>query len=103
MKRVYVAGPYTKGDVVQNVRNAILTADRLAQAGYAPHIPHLNHFWHFLFPHVWEFWLEQDLCWLEDCDCLLRLPGESAGADIEVQRARELGISIYRSLETLLA
>lgn len=98
---VYIAGPYTKGDVAQNVRNAILAADRLAKAGYVPFIPHLTHFWHLLCPHEWEFWLEQDLHWLEACDCVLRLPGESIGADREVEHAQELGIPVYLSIGQL--
>ena len=102
MKRIYVAGPYTKGDVVLNVRAAVFAADRLAQAGHAPFIPHLNHLWHLLCPHDWDFWCEQDLHWLEVCDCVLRLPGESVGADLEVQRAQELGIPVYWSVAEAL-
>ena len=101
MKKVYIAGPYSKGDVAQNVRNAILAGNRLAQAGYIPFIPHLTHFWHLLCPHDWEFWLEQDFVWLEACDCLLRLPGESTGADLEMERAQELNIPVYLSIEGL--
>ena len=100
--RVYIAGPYSNGDVAQNVRNAILAADKLAQAGLFPLIPHLTHFWHLLCPHDWKFWLEQGLVWLESCDVLLRLPGESEGADLEMQRARELGMTIYWSVEAIL-
>jgi len=102
MKKVYVAGPYTKGDVAKNVRNAVLAADELAVMGYVPFIPHLTHFWHLLCPRDWEFWLKQDLHWLEVCDCVLRLPGESVGAALEVYRAIELGIPVYHSIEALL-
>ena len=101
-KCIYVAGPYTKGDVVLNVRNAILAADKLAQVGYVPFVPHLSHFWHLLCPRPIEFWYQYDLAWLELCDCLLRLPGESVGADLEVRRAKDLGIPIYWSLEEAL-
>lgn len=103
MKKVYIAGPYTKGDVAMNVRAAIWAGDLLAGAGYAPFIPHLTHFWHLVCPRVWEFWLEQDLAWLEVCDCVLRLPGESAGADLEVKRAEELGIPVYLTPEQIWA
>jgi len=102
MNKVYVAGPYTKGDVAQNIRIAILAADRLSQAGLVPFIPHLTHFWHLLCPHEWEFWMEQSLAWVEVCDCLLRLPGESIGADREIERARQLGLSVYLSIESLI-
>lgn len=102
MRKIYVAGPYSKGDVAQNVRIAILAAHRLSRAGYVPHVPHLCHLWHLLCPRDIDFWYEQGLCWVEVCDCLLRLPGESAGADLEVERAQELGITVYWSVEVAL-
>jgi hypothetical protein len=93
--RVYVAGPYTQGDVAENVRAAILAADWLAQQGCVPFCPHLSHFWHLLNPHPYEFWLAQDLAWLAVCDALVRLPGPSAGADGEVAEARRLGLPVF--------
>jgi len=98
-KRIYVAGPYTKGDVVLNVRAVILAADELALAGYIPFVPHLSFFWHLIRPHNLRFWLEYDMKWLEVCDCLIRLPGESVGADLEVERAHHLLMPIYKSVE----
>jgi len=102
MTKIYIAGPYSGGDVAQNVRIAILAAHRLSQAGCIPYVPHLSHFWHLLCPRDVEFWYEQGLQWVEACDVLLRLPGESVGADLEVQRARELGMTIYWSVEAIL-
>lgn len=32
-KKVYVAGPYTKGDAAINVRNALVAANSLADVG----------------------------------------------------------------------
>ena len=101
-KRIYIAGPYTKGDVAINVRVAILAGNKLAQVGYVPFIPHLSHFWHLLYPRLTEFWYQYDFAWLELCDCLVRLPGESVGADLEVRRAKDLGIPIYWSVEAAL-
>ena len=101
-KRIYIAGPYTKGDTALNVRAAILAGNKLAQAGYSPFIPHLSHFWHMLCLHPIEFWYQYDFVWLELCDCLLRLPGESVGSDLEVRRAKELGIPVYWSVEEAL-
>jgi hypothetical protein len=86
--RVYVAGPYSKGDVVLNVRNAIAAADTLLAAGHTPFIPHLTHLWHLVSPKTYEEWLAIDLDWLKCCDALVRLPGESSGADREVVYAR---------------
>lgn len=101
--RVYVAGPYTKGDVAQNVRDAILAADQLLQAGHAPFLPHLTHFWHLLTPHPWERWLNLDLEWLLLCHALVRLPGESVGADREVQYAMDHGLPIFIGVANFLS
>lgn len=100
---VYVAGPYTDGDNFERVRDALIAANALREIGCAPFIPHLFAFWHFLMPRPWEAWMELDLAWLERCDALLRLPGPSKGADIEVQKAGELGIPVFTSLHELAA
>ena len=38
---------------------------------------------------------------LEKCDAVLRIPGESKGADIEIDKAREMGKPIFMSLEEI--
>ena len=81
-----------------NVRNAIYADNLMARRGHIPFIPHLMHFWHMLIPHEYEFWLDQDLVWLKECDAVLRLPGESAGADTEVRIAKHLGMPIYHDV-----
>jgi hypothetical protein len=42
--------------------------------------------------------MELDLIWLPACDAVLRLPGESNGADIEVKEAQRLGLPVFNSL-----
>lgn len=100
--RVYVAGPYTKGDVAMNVRAAIEAADRILKAGHVPFLPHLTHFWHLVCPGPYEQWIDFDLKWLPVCDALVRLPGESRGADGEVAAAEELGLPVFHGLEAFL-
>lgn len=95
---IYVSGPYTQGDALQNVHKAIDAAEQLIGLGYTPFVPHLSHFWHMIHPHPWEFWIEQDLAWIARCDGLLRLPGPSKGADIEVARAIELGLPVWMDI-----
>lgn len=99
--RVYIAGPYTKGDVAQNVAEACKAADRLMNHGFSPYVPHLTHFQHMLFPRSYNEWIEHDLVWLRQCNVLLRLPGESPGADLEVQTAKELGIPVIYDIRDL--
>ena len=95
MKYIYIAGPYSNGDTVLNVRLAIQSAERLVARGFVPFIPHLTMFWHLLLPHDIGYWYEYDLAWLDKCDCLLRLPGSSKGADKEVEVAKKKGLPIY--------
>lgn len=38
---------------------------------------------------------------LERCDAVLRIPGASTGADLDVARARELGLAVYTRLEDI--
>ena len=38
---------------------------------------------------------------LERCDAVLRIPGESRGADMDVARALQLGLVVYRSVSEL--
>lgn len=94
MKYVYVAGPYSVGETVQNVREAVLVGNELTTFGFAVYIPHLNLFWHYLRPAADDFWYEHDLAWLLKCDILVRLPGESPGADNEVEVANANGILV---------
>ena len=94
MKRIYIAGPYTGGDVAVNVRAAMEAANALIVAGYAPHVPHLYHFLHMANPRPYEDWMRLDLVWLNQCDAVVRLPGQSPGADREAVEAVRLGIPV---------
>jgi len=38
---------------------------------------------------------------LEKCDAVLRIPGESRGADLEMGKARDMGKIIFRSLDEI--
>lgn len=101
MTAVYVAGPYTAPDPCINTRAAILAADKLLALGFAPFVPHLSHFWHTMSPKAYETWLSLDLEWLTRSDALLRLPGASRGADIEVAIAEADGIPVFHSIGLL--
>lgn len=97
--RVYVAGPYSGGDQMANVRRAVLAGHDLLRAGHLPFVPHLNHFADYLCPQAYETWMLYDLSWLEVCHCVVRLSGASNGADREVERAKVLGMPVYFGLE----
>ena len=90
--KIYIAGPYSKGDVEKNGEKALRLADYLANLGLTPYVPHLTHFWHLLYPRPYEWWLKYDLEWLPKCDCVVRMFGDSSGADGEVEYASKLGM-----------
>jgi len=98
---VYIAGPYTQGDVAQNVRNAMVAADQIVEMGAVPYIAHLGHFWHMFTPRPYDWWLWYDMQFLRACDVLLRLPGPSDGADGEVDEAMRRGIPVANSMDEL--
>jgi Domain of unknown function (DUF4406) len=99
--KVYVSGPYTKGDPCENTHVAISAGNAILNRGHIPFVPHLSHFWHTMTPRPWEDWIKIDLAFLPACDVVLRLPGESKGADLEVATARELGIPVCYGFEQL--
>jgi hypothetical protein len=100
--RVYIASPYTLGAVEENVRYSIQQANVLLLLGFQPYAPLLNHYWNQQWEHSYEEWLQFDISWMLQCDCVLRLPGESKGADLEVQIAKEHNIPVYFDMTDLL-
>ena len=93
--KIYIASPYTIGDKQKNVAKQIEVANILLSLGHYPFWPLSCHYLHEAKNRDYETWMRYDLEWLKVCDCLLRLPGESKGADIEEQFARENQIPIY--------
>jgi hypothetical protein len=100
--KVYIASPYSCGGTAVNVRRQIESAHELYQQGFTCHVPLLSHFEHMLFPKPYEFWLKNDLEWINVCDCMLRLPGDSIGADIEVSEFSKSGKPIFNSVEEVV-
>lgn len=47
-------------------------------------------------------WLGICLAWVDVCDFVVRLPGESKGADMEVARAMERGIPVFHTLNSAI-
>lgn len=119
MKRIYIAGPIRKGSIVENVGQADDAMLAIMAAGHAPFNPmlscfagasaaHLKDGTQFI-PHPLahgafrdmgaEPWLLMDLAWVEVSDAVLRLPGESSGADGEVAHATAKGIPVFHDLD----
>jgi len=103
---IYISGPYsadTNEGKLQNTQTAIDVGIELIRKGYTVIIPHLSHYTDMRAQELgiefsWEIWMKQDLELLERCDALYFI-GESRGACIELERAKELGLRIFYSLE----
>lgn len=99
--RIYISGPITLGNGRWNFFKSVETQAQLIESGFAPLNPVLTMMLpgHQNISH--EAWLEVDLPWIECADAVLRLPGESAGADEEVAFAEDHNIPVFISIETL--
>lgn len=126
--RTYVAGPISKGSLLDNVNQASECGVRLMLAGLSPLVPHWSVFAGGCFLDAdlepdWKedgvavvakaqrlpcgtthsSWMEVDLPWVRVSDAVLRLPGESKGADEEVAEAMRCGVPVFYSESDLLA
>jgi hypothetical protein len=101
---VYVAGPYTNPDPVENTNRAIHAVDALLEVGLVtPISPHLTLLWHLVKPRTLDFWYAYDLATLARCDAVYRLSGISTGADREVEFAIQQGIPVFEDTDALHA
>ena len=100
--KIYIASPYTIGDVAVNVRRQMDAADKLMDAGLVPFVPLYSHFQHMVHPRPYDEWLAIDLEWLKVCDAILRLPGESKGADREVLMAEQRMKPVFHDTDELI-
>lgn len=104
--RVYIAGPMTNGQgngyLMDSIHKAIRVYMELVRGGHVPICPQLSVFCEFLCPGVvpYEKWLELDFAHIRDCECVLRIPGASVGADKECAYAMSLGKPVFEGLNT---
>lgn len=112
---VYVAGPYTSteppsgmdfwevgSEGQHNVQRAIHAGQDLAEGGHTPFVPHLFALWDLVRPNGYEFYMTMCLAYVAKSDALVRLSGDSPGADREVELAKSLNIPIYYSVAAFL-
>lgn len=117
--RVYIAGPITRGNLAANVNRATAAFVALAKAGFAPFCPHWSVYSKPCEPSGESEcectgtrdgngemghgdWIGVDLPWVSCADALLRLPGDSLGADAEVSCAILSGVPIFFSVEDVI-
>ena len=99
---VYISSPYTLGDAAVNVKRQMDMADMLMNLNFIPFAPLYFHFQQMMHPRSYDHWIEVDKIWVSRCDCVLRLSGISKGADIEVEKAIELGIPVFYNVDDLV-
>jgi hypothetical protein len=109
---VYIASPYTKGDVAMNTHFQCKVFHHMLDDGKAwPVAPLWSHFQHTVFPRPYKDWVEYDQALLHLYDACLRLTAKlestqyeqhaSSGADGEVATFQKLGKPVFYSLEEL--
>lgn len=107
---VYIASPYTKGDVAINTFFQCKIFNELLSSGKVlPIAPLWSHFQHTIFPRKYSDWIAYDQALLKLYDCCLRLSAthsdlsyfqhESTGADQEVATFVKMGKPVFYSLE----
>lgn len=137
MKLVYLAGPISKGDLVENINQGTQAFLALAKAGVAAICPMWSAYsgpamrangtypqtvsvvqGNTSFPLQGKVfavagaspnelthadWLKIDFEYIYRCDAMLRLPGESVGAEAEVSEALRIGVPVFHSIDDLIA
>ena len=103
MVKVYIASPYSIGDQQANVDRSFAVANTLIDYGFAPYCPLYGHYLHLKKQRDWNTWMQLDTDWILACDCLLRVSGESSGADMEVRFALDHDIPVFFNLDQLIA
>jgi hypothetical protein len=91
--RVYVAGPISN-DVFGGVWRGFAMGRQMFLDGLAPFVPHFDALF-FLPDGNWNAYLEYDLEYILTTEALYRLAGDSPGADLETEKALELGIPVF--------
>lgn len=102
MLRVYISGPITKGDRIHNFAQAASAQRQLMNYGFATLNPMLSMMHPAADQIDYEKWLAGDLAWIEVADAVLRLPGESVGADRECGFAADNGVPVFHSIGELI-
>ena len=94
--KVYIASPYTRGDVSENIKRQFDATEKLYELGFNVYAPITQlHFQSLAHPHNWNFWMSLCYEWIDSCDALLRIGGYSEGADMEVEYAKKKEIPVF--------
>ncbi len=109
---VYIASPYTRGDVAVNTHFQCQVFNQLMDEGKVwPVAPLWSHFQHTIFPRPYQDWIDYDKALLKLYDACLRVnpnypylnysETQSSGADGEVAYFNSVGKPVFYSIEEL--
>lgn len=91
---IYVAGPISK-DPFGCVAQAASVFQPLRAKGWVPFLPQWSVIHQMVDPVEYEDWMSYDEEVIRHCKALVRLAGESPGAEREVRFAQSLHIPVY--------
>jgi hypothetical protein len=91
---VYVAGPMT-GNILGCVRESLPVFLELREMGAVPFMPQWSILPGMIEDIDYEVWLEHDFDIIRHCSAIVRLSGNSPGADRECKFATELGLRLF--------
>jgi hypothetical protein len=109
--RVYVAGAYSADNVIKildNMRVGLRASKDVMLAGFAPFSPWLDYLFSLMLEGdealTIDDYYRYSIAWLEASDCMVIVSGRetSTGVAKERDRAKQLGIPIYNSLDELV-
>lgn len=101
--RIYIASPYTPGDIEENVQKQIRVWHQLTDEGHTAYAPLLLYYCDLYRRRPYNDYLNHCLSMLPFFAMLLRLPGVSKGADIELKIAKELDKFIFTPSDSVLS
>lgn len=99
---VFISSPYTEGNVATNVGIQIDVFNDLMNNDFTPFAPLLAHFIQLVHPHEYNEWINLCYRWIDKSDCILRIKGESKGADKEVLYAESKFKRIFYDIDDLI-
>ena len=112
LKCVYVAGAInapSAGKYLNNIRKGIQLSSKVFLAGFAPFCPFIDFHYNLVMNDeeiasidTQDFYA-YSIAWLEKADCVLLVPGweGSTGTTLELERARDLNLPIFNSIQEL--
>ncbi len=110
--RVYVAGNYSINEdgkkasaieMLENIRQGTTISAYLMSEGYNVFCPWLDYQYAFYRKMPDKRYKDNSMAWLEVSDAMLVISGQGlgGGVDTEIERASELGIPVFYSMDDL--